>query len=110
MPLYRIHVSVQVEGGRRYRAGEIAELKEVSKEGIETLLGKEVISIARTPPLSVLPGWDERSKVLAEEGIEDVEDLLCTTEEDRLAELLEVPEGELEEMYQEARSFLIPKE
>jgi hypothetical protein len=84
---YRVLESLRYyETNRRLEAGTISDLKKLSPETIALLLAKQRIAEVHPPPLVVLPGWEEKAKVYAEQGIETVNDM--TGEEEDFSEAL----------------------
>ena len=73
--LYRLHDNIST-GREVFPKGSISKLSRVSEEGVKTLLEKETISVVKSPPLSVIPGWDDRVEQLAELGYNYVADVL----------------------------------
>lgn len=84
---YRILESLRFTGSsKRLEAGTINDLKKLSPKTLELLIAKGRIAEVHPPPLVVLPGWEEKAKVYAEQGIEDVNDM--SGEEDDFDEAL----------------------
>lgn len=87
--LYRVLESLRyLKSSERIPAGAIRSLKRVSPATIEMLLKKKRIVEVHAPPLAIIPGFEERAEVYAEQGIQDVNDLV---------EAEEVPEEDIEE-------------
>ncbi len=87
----------------------ISELKRVSVNALETLLDRDVITEVQTPPLEILPGWEERAEKLKEVGIETIGDLV-TADIENVAEELNVPAEGVQEAADEARNWIGAKE
>jgi len=91
--------------GTVLKAGRTTELKRLSRNSIDILLNKEVIAIAQTPPLAVLPGWEAKAERLKEVGIESVSDLI-TADPEEVAEELGVTIGGIEKAVDEVKGYV----
>ncbi len=85
--------------------GTMSELKKVSGNALEILLDRDVITEVQTPPLEILPGWEERAVQLKEVGIETIGDLV-TADIENVAEELNVPAEGIQEAADEARDWM----
>ncbi len=83
----------------------VSELNRVSGSALEILLDREVITEVQTPPLEILPGWEERAIELKEVGIETIGDLV-TANIESVAEELDVPTEGVQEAADEARNWI----
>jgi hypothetical protein len=83
--LYRLHEALRF-GNTRLQMDSINSLKKLPPETIALLIAKSRISEVHPPPLAVIPGFEEKAKVYAEQGIETVNDM--SGEEDDFDEAL----------------------
>ena len=104
--LYRVHEGLLLSGGKRYPRGTMSPLKGVSGTAKTLLLEKGRISIVRTPPLDVLPGFERKALVFAKAGITDVSQLL-SADLGQLSEQLKIPLGKLEACVADVREYLV---
>ncbi len=86
-----------------------SELKRVSESAKEILLNKGAIAEISTPPLEILPGWEEKAEVFKEVGIETIGDLV-TADVEEVAQELHVPAEGIQEAADEARDWMTVKE
>ena len=105
MPLYRTMERLSGEDGTVYEMDIVSPLKGIRPKVIAVLLEKKRIVEIKTPPLRVLPGWEDRAKVLEPLGIEDVSQLV-DADLDEVAEELDVPVKGLRRAAQDAQSWL----
>jgi len=106
--LYRVLDDIS-DGKRTFSRGTISPLKGVTPAGIVTLLERGIIASVRSPPLRVIPGWEQRAELLKTQGITTVEDLV-EADLGEVSEALDVPEGELHGAAQEVLRFIEPTE
>lgn len=95
--------------GQVIPAGTLDELKRVSGGALEILLDREVVTEAQSPPLRILPGWEERAEKLEEVGIETISDLV-TADVEEVAKELDVPAEGIQEAADEARDWMTVEE
>ena len=105
MPLYRTLERLSGEDGTVYEMDIVTPLKGIRSKVIAVLLEKKRIVEIKTPPLRVLPGWEERAAVLEPLGIEDVSQLVDANL-DKVAEELDTPVEGLRKAAQVAQSWL----
>ena len=105
MPLYRTLEKLWGKDGTKYAQGIVSPLKGISPKAIAVLLKKRRIVRVQTPPLRVLPGWEERAAVLEPLGIEDVSQLV-SADFDKVAEELDTSVENLRKAAQDAQSWL----
>lgn len=103
--LYRIHLDVLTASGGSYKKGTISSLSDVSANGKEALLASGTISEVSSPPLSILPGWEDRAETLGEYNINDVVDLVETDLEE-LSDRTGIPHEALRKGVEEALEFV----
>jgi hypothetical protein len=105
MPLYRTLERLIDGAGLVYEKGIVDPLKKVPGQVIVILLEKQRIVEVKSPPLRVLPGWEEKAAVLEPLGIEDVSQLV-DADLDEVAKELDVPVKGLRQAVQDAQSWL----
>lgn len=103
--LYRIHESLCLPDGGTIKKGTLNNLQRLSSKGIRVLLERGSISEVSAPPLTLLPGWEERAEQLREFGIEDVSQLI-EADAASLARELGQTEAELQSQVVEARTYI----
>ena len=103
--LFRVRRNLELSSGKVYRAGVLATLDDVSREGKDILLTNKVITPAKVPPLRAIPGWYERSEMYAKVGIVDVAQFIVADKK-RLAKRFHVPEAEIEKQVAELTRYL----
>jgi len=74
--LYRVLSNITFQNGERLVKGSKSQLLGRSPKTIELLLRRGGISEVQIPPLRVLPGWEERAKLLESVGIVTIAQLL----------------------------------
>lgn len=102
--LYRVHRQLSTGKGKIPR-GTLSNLEEISEPGIKALLDKGVISEVQSPPLRILPEWETRAELLADVGIETVDQLLSADLEE-IAYELNVKLEDLEKSAEEAKFYI----
>ena len=104
--LYRMIERITFADGRpSLEMGAVSRLKGISKKGIKILLKKGAIAPVSSPPLSILPGWEERAKLLASVGVMNIEDLL-TSDLGEIARRLNISPGGLRQAANEAKRWV----
>lgn len=103
--LYRIHDKLHFGDGTVLEKGDISSLEGVRPGVIQSLLDLERISEASTPPLEILPGWENLAQELEAYDIYNVADLLLADPE-VLAAGLSVPLEDVMADVEEARKFI----
>ena len=103
--LYRVHSKLSTPTGATYKQGTIQTLSRISAKGIEMLLDKGAITEVMAPPLSVLPGWEEKAAELERAGIADAIQFLAT-DLIELSSRLKYTVTELEVMVLEVMEFI----
>ena len=92
--------------GADLKKGTLNQLEFLSPKAIGLLLAKERISEWHSPPLEILPGWQEMAPVFAEAGIDTVSDLV-EADPDELDEEMGFPEHIVERYLEEASSYIV---
>ena len=105
--MYRVNQSLLVRN-ERIPAGKVMSLP-FSAKTIDALLASGAISEIAAPPLSILPGWEERAINLAGIEVITVTDFLAAGTKD-VAEVLEVPEEQVEGVKEDVKKWLTPPE
>lgn len=106
MKLYRAIERITFADGRRtLEMGEVSSLKAVTEKGIQVLLDKGAIAPVSSPPLKILPGWEQKAEALTSLEIENVEDFL-TADLEHVAKELDVSLEGLEQAAEEARNWI----
>ena len=105
MPLYRTLERIIFDDDVVFDQFIVSPLKGVPKSILEILLAKGRVVEVQTPPLAVLPGWEEKAAVLAPLGIEDVSQLV-DADLDKVAEELGTPVRGLRKAALEAQSWM----
>lgn len=72
--MYRLTRRTPLSSGQKQ--GDIIQDGELKKRTIDRMLATGTLVRVSTPPLSELPGWDDRAGLLARAGVITVEDLL----------------------------------
>ena len=63
-----------------HKAGDILLRGDIRDESIEILLGKKLLKEVESPPIQMLPGWEERAETLKKYNITSVEEFIYTGE------------------------------
>jgi hypothetical protein len=101
MPLYRILQRISKGGS----VGDIVPCYTWPGEHREKLEEVGAIAMIATPPLSELPGWEERATLLEIEGVLMLDEFVCTDAK-ILASILSATAGEIEQWKKELLSFV----
>ena len=75
--IYRVLTDLLISSGVRIPKGTVGQLLEISASGKQGLLSAGRITKVRSPPLCVLPGWQDRAAQFEAEGITDAATFLC---------------------------------
>lgn len=105
MPLYRTLERLSGDDGTVYEMDIVSALKGIKPKVIAVLLEKKRIVEVNSPPLRVLPGWEERAAVLEPLGIEDVSQLV-DADLDEVAEELDTSVEGLRKAAQDAQQWI----
>jgi hypothetical protein len=105
MPLYRTLERIVFDDDTVFNQFIVSPLKGVPKSILKILLAKGRITEVQTPPLAVLPGWEERAVALEPLGIENVSQLV-DADLDKVAEKLDTPVKSLRKAAREAQSWM----
>ena len=103
--LYRVIETVTMDKGPRFVMGSISTLKGVSSGTIRALIKKQRIAEVQPPPLKILPGWEEKAKLLEPLGILDVGQLVAADTK-QVAKKLGVSVQGLQRAVEEARQWV----
>lgn len=103
--LYRIVETTKMDNGQRFVMGSVSTLKGVSSGTIRALIKRQRIAEVQPPPLKILPGWEERAKLLEPLGIVDVGHLV-TADIEQVAKKLGVSVKGLQRAVEEARQWV----
>lgn len=75
MTLYRNQVPVAI-GSEIIPTGTLGRWTKLAPKGLARLVARHTLVEVAPPPLAVLPGWEHRSRRLAEIGVKDAEQVL----------------------------------
>ena len=103
--LNRVHTKLNTPAGVTYKQNILSSLVGISAKGIEMLLDKGAVTEVMAPPLSVLPGWEEKAAELERAGIADAIQFLAT-DLIELSSRLKYTVTELEVMVLEVMEFI----
>lgn len=90
MPYYRLLTNLSM-GNTILRHGAIQQLN-LSQRKLNGLVERGAISQISTPPLEILPGWEERAARLKSQNIQTIEDLFTVLDDtpETIARLFEM--------------------
>ena len=105
MALYRALSNLNIGKDKVIHKGVVFPEERMRPQVLQRLVKLGRVSRCNTPPMEVLPGWDERSKKLYELGIVTVEEFFKVENQD-LAEILGVKAEKIGFLKEEALDWL----